>query len=78
VRRVGSAALGHAPGVAPASAYEKATYFARRVEYVGFLADRFDVLEAGTSHQEIGQLGVAMLRYQPLDGRSRAVRTARI
>jgi integrase len=44
---VGSAALGHAPGDATASAYDKATYFAERVEYVGRLADRLDVLEAG-------------------------------
>jgi integrase len=44
---VGSAALGHAPGDATASAYDKATYFTERVEYVGRLADRLDVLEAG-------------------------------
>jgi integrase len=31
---VGSAALGHAPGDATVSAYDKATYFAERVEYV--------------------------------------------
>ncbi len=43
---VGSAALGHAPGDATASAYDKATYFAERVEYVDRLADRLDVLEA--------------------------------
>jgi integrase len=46
---VGSAALGHAPGDATASAYDKATYFAERVEYVGRLADRLEVLEAGTN-----------------------------
>jgi integrase len=44
---VGSAALGHAPGDTTASAYDKATYFAERVEYVGRLADRLDALEAG-------------------------------
>jgi integrase len=44
---VGSASLGHAPGDATASAYDKATYFAERVEYVGRLADRLDALEAG-------------------------------
>lgn len=44
---VGSAALGHAPGDATASAYDKATYFAERSEFVGRLADRLDVLEAG-------------------------------
>ena len=44
---VGSAALGHAPGDATASAYDKATYFDERVEYVGRLADRLDALEAG-------------------------------
>lgn len=44
---VGSAALGHAPGDATASAYDKATYFAERVEYVSRLADRLDVIEAG-------------------------------
>ena len=42
-----SAALGHAPGDATASAYDKATYFAERVEYVSRLADRLDVVEAG-------------------------------
>lgn len=41
---VGSAALGHAPGDATASAYDKATYFADRVEYVSRLADRLDVV----------------------------------
>jgi integrase len=46
---VGSAALGHAPGDATASAYDKATYFAERVEYVGRLADRLDVLEADSN-----------------------------
>jgi hypothetical protein len=46
---VGSAALGHAPGDATAAAYNKSTYFAERVEYVGRLADRLDVLEAGTN-----------------------------
>jgi integrase len=46
---VGSAALGHAPGDATASAYDKATYFTERVEYVGRLADRLDVLESGES-----------------------------
>ena len=46
---VGSAALGHAPGDATASAYDKATYFAERVEYVGRLADRLDALEAGAN-----------------------------
>jgi integrase len=46
---VGSAALGHAPGDATESAYDKATYFAERVEYVGRLADRLDVLEGGTN-----------------------------
>ena len=46
---VGSAALGHAPGDATASAYDKATYFAERVEYVGRLADRLDALEAGSN-----------------------------
>jgi integrase len=46
---VGSAALGHAPGDATASAYDKATYFAERVEYVGRLADRLDSLEAGSN-----------------------------
>jgi integrase len=46
---VGSAALGHAPGDATTSAYDKATYFAERVEYVGRLADRLAVLEAGTN-----------------------------
>jgi integrase len=44
---VGSAALGHAPGDATASAYDKATYFAERVEYVCRLADRLAALEAG-------------------------------
>ena len=44
---VGSAALGHAPGDATASAYDKATYFAERVEFADRLADRLDVLEAG-------------------------------
>jgi integrase len=43
---VGSAALGHAPGDATVSAYNKATYFAERVEYVGRLADRLGVIEA--------------------------------
>jgi integrase len=43
---VGSAALGHAPGDATASAYDKATYFTERVEYVGRLADRLDLPEA--------------------------------
>jgi integrase len=46
---VGSAALGHAPGDATASAYDKATYFAERVEYAGRLADRLDALEAGSN-----------------------------
>ena len=46
---VGSAALGHAPGDATASAYDKATYFVERVEYVGRLADRLDALEAGSN-----------------------------
>jgi integrase len=46
---VGSAALGHAPGDATASAYDKATHFAERVEYVGRLADRLDALEAGSN-----------------------------
>ena len=46
---VGTAALGHAPGDATASAYDKATYFAERVEYVGRLADRLDALEAGSN-----------------------------
>jgi integrase len=46
---VGSAALGHASGDATASAYDKATYFAERVEYVGRLADRLDALEAGAN-----------------------------
>ena len=46
---VGSAALGHAPGDATVSAYDKATYFAERVEYVGRLADRLDALEGGTN-----------------------------
>lgn len=46
---VGSAALGHAPGDATANAYDKATYFAERVEYVGRLADRLDALEAGSN-----------------------------
>jgi integrase len=46
---VGSAALGHAPRDATASAYDKATYFTERVEYVRRLADRLDVLEAGRS-----------------------------
>jgi integrase len=46
---VGSAALGHAPGGATASAYDKATYFAERVEYVDRLADRLDALEAGSN-----------------------------
>jgi integrase len=46
---VGSAALGHAPGDATASAYDKGTYFAERVEYVGRLADRLDALEAGAN-----------------------------
>jgi hypothetical protein len=41
--------LGHAPGDATASAYDKATYFAERVEYVGRLADRLDALEAGAN-----------------------------
>ena len=44
---VGSAALGHAPGDATASAYAKATYFAERVALAERLADRLDVLEAG-------------------------------
>ena len=44
---VGSAALGHAAGDATASAYDKATYFAERVELGERLADRLDVLEAG-------------------------------
>jgi integrase len=44
---VGSAALGHAPGDATASAYDKATCFAERVEYVARLADRLEVLEGG-------------------------------
>ena len=43
---VGSAALGHAPGDTTASAYDKATFFVERVEYVGRLADRLDVLQA--------------------------------
>jgi integrase len=46
---VGSAALGHAPGDATVSAYDKATYFVERVEYVGRLADRLDALEAGSN-----------------------------
>lgn len=46
---VGTAALGHAPGDATTSAYDKATYFAERVEYVGRLADRLDALEAGSN-----------------------------
>jgi integrase len=46
---VGSAALGHAPGDATASAYDKATYFTERVEYVGRLADRLDALEASSN-----------------------------
>ena len=44
---VGSAALGHLPGDETVSAYDKATYFTERVEYVARLADRLDVLEAG-------------------------------
>jgi integrase len=44
---VGMAALGHAAGDATASAYDKATYFAERVELGERLADRLDVLEAG-------------------------------
>jgi integrase len=44
---VGSAALGHAPGDATASAYDKATYFTERVELAERLANRLDVLEAG-------------------------------
>ena len=44
---VGSSALGHAPGDATASAYDKATYFSERVEYVGRLAEPLDVVEAG-------------------------------
>jgi integrase len=46
---VGTAALGHAPGDATDSAYDKATYFADRVEYGGRLADRLDALEAGSN-----------------------------
>jgi integrase len=46
---VGSAALGHAPGDTTTSAYDKATYFSERVEYVSRLADRLEVLEAGTT-----------------------------
>jgi integrase len=46
---VGSAALGHAPGDATSSAYDKATYFAECVEYVGRLAERVDALEAGAN-----------------------------
>jgi integrase len=46
---VGSAALGHAPGDATASAYDKATYFAERIEYVCRLADRLEALEAGAN-----------------------------
>src|ERR1700727_2525524 len=44
---VGSAALGHAPGDATASAYDKATYFTERVEYVGRLAVRLHAPGAG-------------------------------
>jgi integrase len=44
---VGSAALGHAAGDATASAYDKATYFAERVEFADRLADRLELLEAG-------------------------------
>jgi integrase len=44
---VGSAALGHTPGDATASAYDKATDFAERIDYAGLLADRLDTLEAG-------------------------------
>ena len=41
----GMAALGHAAGDATASAYDKATYFAERVELAERPADRLDVLE---------------------------------
>lgn len=44
---VGSAALGHAPGDPATNAYDKATYFAERVEYVARLAERLEVLVAG-------------------------------
>ena len=40
---VGSAALGHAAGDATASAYDKATYFAERVEFADRLADRLEL-----------------------------------
>jgi integrase len=46
---VGSAALGHAPGDATASAYDKATYFAERVESVRRLAERLEMLVAGNN-----------------------------
>ena len=46
---IGSAALGDARGDATASAYDKPTYFAGQVEYVGGLADRLDALEAGAN-----------------------------
>ena len=55
---VGSAALGHAPGDATASAYDKATYFAERVEYVGRLADRLDVLEVGSERCPAAEAGM--------------------